>query len=57
LTHGQVKTFRRVPRAGIMLIGVSEPDPALLKAHGVNYGLASSVLFADLGKMKPARKR
>jgi hypothetical protein len=40
-----------------MLVGVPEPDPALLKAHGANYGLALSVLFADLGKMKPAQKR
>jgi predicted dehydrogenase len=53
LVHGHVSSFLRAAQArrDVEIVGVFEPDPALLKKYGATFKLPDSVLFADLATM------
>lgn len=53
LVHGHVSGFLRAaqPRRDVQIVGVYDPDGALLKQYGEKYGLPPSALFNDLAGM------
>jgi predicted dehydrogenase len=53
LVHGHVGSFLRGAQArqDVQLVGVFDPDPALLRGYAKQYNLPESVLFIDLDAM------
>lgn len=53
LVHGHVSGFLRgaQARADVEIVGVFDPDAALLRSYGERYKLPASVLFSDLAAM------
>jgi predicted dehydrogenase len=53
LVHGHVGSFLRAAQArrDVEIVGVFEPDAALLKKYAATFKLADSVLFTDLATM------
>ena len=53
LVHGHVSGFLRAAQArkDVQIVGVFEPDAALLRKYGERYTLPESVLFGDLATM------
>ena len=53
LVHGHVSGFLRAARArtDVEIVGVFDPDPALLKKYAGQYQLPDTVLFTDLASM------
>jgi predicted dehydrogenase len=53
LVHGHVSGFLRAaqPRKDVVIVGVFEPDAALLRKYAERNNLPESVLFTDLGVM------
>src|SRR5829696_8810207 len=50
LVHGHVSGFLHAAqaRSDVEIVGVFDPDPALLKKYAAQFKLAESVLFGDL---------
>jgi predicted dehydrogenase len=53
LVHGHVRGFLNAAqkRPDVHIVGVFEPDAAVLHTYAQHYGLAENILFTDLGKM------
>jgi predicted dehydrogenase len=53
LVHGHVSGFLRAAqgRQDVEIVGVFEPDAALLRSYGERYKLPASVLFTDLASL------
>ena len=53
LVHGHVSGFLRAaqPRSDVRIVGIFEPDAALLKSYGERFKLPPDVLFTDLATM------
>jgi predicted dehydrogenase len=53
LVHGHVSGFLKAAqgRRDVQIVGVDEPDAALLKAYAQRYALPGTALFTDLGAM------
>jgi hypothetical protein len=53
LVHGHVSGFLRAAqaRADVRIVGVYEPDAALLRKYAQRYGLADADVFTDLAAM------
>jgi predicted dehydrogenase len=53
LVHGHVSGFLKAAQArpDVQLVGIFEPDGALLRQYGSRYGLPDSALFTDLNAM------
>jgi predicted dehydrogenase len=57
LSHGHAGgLFARLPRPGIELVGVYEPDRAVADRYAKQYGVATSLFYTDLGTMLDAVK-
>jgi len=58
LTHGHVSGFLSGARhrTDLQIVGVFDPDSALLAGYAKTYGLASGILYTDLAKMLDAVK-
>jgi predicted dehydrogenase len=53
LVHGHVRGFLTAAqkRGDVQIVGVFEPDTAVLKKYGQQFGFADNLLFTDLAKM------
>src|SRR4051812_11527553 len=53
LVHGHVSGFLKAAqgRRDVQIVGIYEPDPALLKSYAQRYTFPDSALFTDLGVM------
>jgi predicted dehydrogenase len=53
LVHGHVNGFLTAAqkRTDVQIVGVFEPDTAVLKKYGQKFGYADNILFTDLAKM------
>jgi predicted dehydrogenase len=53
LVHGHVEGFLRAAkgRAGVAVVGIADPDPALHKKYAQRHGLAEELFFTDLETM------
>jgi len=53
LVHGHVRGFLSAAqkRTDVQIVGVFEPDTAVLKKYGQQFGYADNILFTDLAKM------
>ena len=53
LVHGHVSGFLRTAttRKDVQIVGLFDPDPALLRKYAGQFGLPDSALFSDLGTM------
>jgi predicted dehydrogenase len=53
LVHGHVSGFLRAAqgRTDVQIVGVFEPDAALLRSYAERYKIADPALFSDLGSM------